>query len=219
MWFLIVNELILLRGFLLQTFGVMFACLLIFSRLNPVFGTSYLTVFPVVMSFTMAQQSFAREERGNTLAYLRSLPIKPSQIVAAKYAVPLIMVALFWLSIWAGGAVMSTPSLNVSVANLIVLLTMIGFSLSYLFHFWLGIKGAQGAILASFFVFSLPSVLLMKNAEMQRWLTRLLESEFSRLASSLAGTGLALLVGGCIMAVSYTIAVRIFSSRDLSRLL
>lgn len=81
------KEFVQIRRHLLQIVVFLILTIVVFARTTPSFALGYLYVLPVVFGMTLPQVIFEQEERGNTFAFLRALPIHPREIVAAKYLV------------------------------------------------------------------------------------------------------------------------------------
>lgn len=95
MWSLVRKEFAYLRKFLLQMAFIFLAIIVIFGQRDPNMAAVYFRILPIVMSMTIPQAIFAYEERGNTFIFLRSLPLRPGQIVAVKYVFSVLLVAFF----------------------------------------------------------------------------------------------------------------------------
>jgi ABC-type transport system involved in multi-copper enzyme maturation permease subunit len=81
------KEFVQLKATLLQVLGLMVVAVFVFGKVAEELVMSSLFALPVVLSMTLPQMIFEQEERGNTFVFLRALPIRPSEIVAAKYLV------------------------------------------------------------------------------------------------------------------------------------
>lgn len=138
MWNLVYKEFAQLRTHLLQILVLAVIVIILFGGLSSGMTMAYLYALPVALSLNMPQIIFAQEERRNTFAFLRSLPVSPSHIVAAKYlAFAVINVGFLVIIIFAGvvGAVpLEEAVMAVSTVSLISF-TLAGLS-SYSIFGW-----------------------------------------------------------------------------------
>ncbi len=213
------KELVQLRSQLLQVFGLLLAASVFLGKRVSPFVDSLSLSLPAVLSMTMPQMMFDQEERGNTFIFLRSLPVRPLEIVAAKYAVSgstnLAAVILVGISqVWLGSGL---EQVTVWMAGL-VLVTFLLSALSLFLHFWLGTRAAKIALIVvafglsgSFLAFAQSGAGL--GGAMERFVVSI-----SPLAASAKGVALALLVGVVVLGVSLVASTAIFTRRDLSRI-
>lgn len=216
---LVYKEFVQLRNYILQVVGFMALAIVLFGKISPSFAMSYLYVLPVVMSMTLPQMIFGQEERGNTFVFLRALPIRPGEIVAAKYLVSVIVTVAFLGVIGLSGALGVIPVESVLAALFTVSLASFFLSgLSFLLHFWLGVKSARVALILTTFSLAVPVMLLARRqgdaAEvLSGWVAGL-----EPIATSVPGVLLAAAVGLLLLAASFAGSAWIFTRRDLSRL-
>lgn len=218
MWILVVNELRSLRNYLLQMVGFITLATLVFIRSEPQFVTSYFTIFPIIMAMMLPQISFTQEERANTFVFLRSLPLKPRDIVAAKYIVSGIVTLLFLSFIYVGRVALPSLNLTYSIATVVVIASCLLAGISYFQHFALGLKSAKTALLITFLAISGLITVVSQNATVQTWLTSNPAKQAFSVIDSMAGNIAALLIGACIMYVSYRLSAALFTKRDVSQL-
>lgn len=221
MWSLARKEVIQLRSHLIQIFLALTAVILIVGNNSPQFAFGYLNVFPVVMAMTLPQVIFTYEERSNTFVYLRSLPVRPRQIVAAKYVVSaLVLLGLLALDLGFGYFVLTLDRTLLATLALTVLAAGFLLGLSLYTHFRCGLNAARIVLLVVLFAVGLPGLLIAKQMEDPQSLTGLLASLQS--ARDFVGTGagllLALVAASFLLWLSYLASVRIFTRRDVSQL-
>ena len=216
---LVYKEFVQIRLYLLEIAGFMALAVVIFGRANPEFAMSYMYVFPVVLSMTLPQIVFGQEERGNTFAFLRSLPIRPSEIVAAKYIVSAAVTVVFLALIALAGGLGFLPPKGVFAA-----ISAVGFTsftlegISYFMHFWLGQKHARVGLLLVTFSLAIPVMLLSRGggstvailAAKLGWLESIVTSPAGAFGALAAGLGL--------LTLSFMASAWLFAKRDLSRL-
>lgn len=217
---LVYKEFVQMKIYLLQMFGFLIAASLIMGRIEPSMARGYLAVFPVIAAMTVPQMSFALEERGNTFAFLRALPIWPWEIVGAKYIVSFLVTLAFEGLLWIFGILYMpmvggmSSVLTISLTTFIALLLA---SISLLLHFWLGLKGAKTMLLILVLILGTPAMLIMKAG---RDVPGLIPAESLKalveFGSSAEGIIVSLLVGLILMAASFSLSAHIFSRRDLS---
>lgn len=207
---------------LLQILGFLAVAALLFGRNNPSMLMSYFMVFPIVIPITVPQLSLASEERENTFAFLRALPIPPGEIVAAKYVFTAIVVAMIELLLLGSSTIHGLPaSTSLSAVSATTVLALLLSSVSLLLHFWLGVKSAQTVLRIGILVLMLPVVSAVAGggadsavfAKVSAW-----AGSIMGFAGTAAGLAAAVAVGALCMVASWAIATRIFASRDLSRL-
>jgi len=219
MWNLVYKDIVQLRSQLLQMIGFVVLFMIAFGRSSPDFAMIYVYVAPVVLAVSLPQMSFGLEERGNTFAFLRALPIRPSEIVLAKYLVSVGVTLVFLGLIGLAGAAGMIPASSALLAGSVVALASFGLAgLSYFLHFLLGLKSARVALILVNFAWAIPIMLLIKlpggpGAFVARYLPWL-----QRLAASWGGVGLASGLGLAVLGVSGAASAWLFTKRDLSRL-
>ena len=217
MWNLVYKEIVQLRSYLIQTLGFLAVAILLFGRLSPVLMMSYLYVFPVVMAMTLAQLAFTQEERGNTFAFLRSLPIRPREIVGAKYVVSVLVTLAFVVVLAvAGPAGAASGTALLAAISTVTLVSFLLAAVSYFLHFWLGVKSARVALILLSFVAAIPMMLVLRSGP--RGVSAFFAERLSgltSLAGSPGGVALAFLLGLAVLFVSYAASAKLFASRDL----
>lgn len=218
MWVLVQNEFKMLRSSLLQIYGIVIASVVVFSRFAPQLVSSYFIVFPVVMGVTLPQMSFTLEERAKTFILLRSLPVRPRDIVAAKYLVAYLVTALFWVMTLITRAALPTLGFTYGMAAYVLLISAVLSGISYYQHFALGVKSAKTALLVTFFVIGAPVAALSQNPAVQAWLSSPAVQQLTFWADTIAGNLATLLLGAVAMLISYWFSASLFTRRDVSRL-
>lgn len=215
---LVYKELVQLRSHLVQSFGILAAILLLFGKLSPTMMISYCYVFPLVNAMTIPQLSFTHEERGNTFVFLRSLPIRPGEIVGSKYLLSVLTTALFASAIFVAGPLTSMPSSKIlTLVSVIMSFSLVIAGVSLFMHFWLGLKSARTALIVLTLVAAIPGMLVMKSAETTGAVMEQIGGiiEFTQTpAGVLSATALGLLA----MAVSWALSTRIFVKRDIGQM-
>lgn len=210
------------RKHLLQIFGFLIIAALLFGRNNPWMLMSFFMVFPIVIPVTIPQLSLASEERENTFAFLRAMPIPPGEIVAAKYVFTAIVVAIIELLLFGSSAINGLPTHTwLSAVSATTALALLLSSVSLLLHFWLGVKSAQTVLRVGILTLTLPIMSTAVGgsadsaafAKVSAW-----AGSIMGFAGTTAGLAAAVAVGALCMAASWAIATRIFAGRDLSRL-
>jgi len=181
---------------------------------------SYICVYPVVAAMTLPQIVFGQEERGNTFVFLRALPIRPNEIVAAKYVVSALVTFAFVALLALLGPLGSLGGATLRAAvSTVTLASFVLAAVSYFLHFWLGAKSARVALLLLTFAAAIPMMLLVKMGS--GGAAADISARFSRivsLAGSPAGVGLAFALGLAIFFLSYAASSLLFTRRDLSQL-
>lgn len=219
MWVLVYKEFIQVRSYLLKIVVFMVAALALLGKVSPAFITSYLTVMPVVLSMVLPQMVFGQEERGNTFVFLRSLPMRPRDIVAAKYLMSVLVNVAFIAIIALAGPMGALPMEGVWAAmTTVTLASFVLAGLSYFLHFWLGAKTAELALLGVTFAAAIPVMLVLQAKGGTAASVSALLNRLEPLATSPAGVGLAFLIGLAALAVSYAASSWLFTKRDLSKL-
>lgn len=216
---LVQKEFVLLRKQLLQI-AVIVILIGFVGRIDPGMGFAYLAVFPVVFAMSIPQLSFSTEERANTLAFLKTLPIPPGVVVGSKYVFTAATVLLLELFIVFFGLVMLRFSVeNVrAVVSVTMLLTCLLSSLSLFVHYWLGIKSAKTVLQVGRFTIVIIAITLGMNEgalfmSLQEW-----AASVASLAASPAGPFAASAIGALLLLVSWYGATRIFATRDVTKL-
>lgn len=218
MWILALNELKMLRAYLVQLFGFILLVMVVFLRSSPQFVTSYFTIFPIIMALTLPQVSFTQEERNKTFIFLRSLPLKPRDIVAAKYLVSFLITAVFWIFILMSSITFSAIQLSYAVATFVVVAASLSAAVSYFQHFLLGLKTAKVALMITFLAITVPLMLLSQNHSVQAWFTSESGTRTYAMANTPLGSLVGLTVGAVLMFGSYHLSATVFTRRDISRL-
>lgn len=218
MWYLVLNELKMLKSYFLQILGFLAVAILLFRTRAPQLVVTYFTVFPLVMAMTLPQMSFAQEERGKTFVFLRALPVRPWYIVAAKYSMSVLVLACFLILILFGVYYMPELELSLAQASTITLLSAFAGSFSFLLHFLLGLKSAKVGLLVSVFAIGGPAMLLSQNPSVQTWISGPGALGLLRFANSLPGL-LASIFGACmVLLISFALSAATFTRRDISQL-
>lgn len=218
MWILVLSDLWMLRKYLLQIFGFVALAIIVFIRPAPHFIATYFTVFPVVTAMTLPQISFTQEERSQTFVFLRSLPLSPRHIVAAKYIVAMFINILFWAAILAAQAFLPVLQLTYVHAGLIMLIACFLSSISYLQHFILGLKSAKTALLLTFFGLSALGMFIGQTPVVKAWLQSSAAEQLFVSANNFAGSLIGALVGAVLLFISYQLSVLVFTRQDISKL-
>ncbi len=218
MFTLIYKEVTQLRSHLAQTLGLLAALLILSAKFVPTLGITYALVFPIVSALTLPQISFAQEERGNTLVFLRSLPIQPGAIVGSKYVLSILVTVAFAVVVLALGPFpyLGSPE-SLTTISAVVFLSLFLASVSLLLHFWLGLKSAKTALLVTSFLSAIPTMLLFTSAGN----AEILAQRFADLAafvSTPTGAFVIVLAGLLVMAGSWAISTAIFAKRDTSQM-
>lgn len=216
---LVQKEFVLLRKQLLQI-AVIVILIGFVGRIDPGMGFAYLAVFPVVFAMSIPQLSFSTEERANTLAFLKTLPIPPGVVVGSKYVFTAATVLLLELFIVFFGLVMLRFSVENAraVVSVTMLLTCLLSSLSLFVHYWLGIKSAKTVLQVGRFTIVIIAITLGMNEgalfmSLQEW-----AASVASLAASPAGPFGASAIGALLLLVSWYGATRIFATRDVTKL-
>jgi predicted permease len=220
MWNLVYKEFVQIRTYLLQIFGFLTLAVVIFGRATPAIMMSYLYVFPVVVGMTLPQIIFGQEERGNTFTFLRALPIRPREIVAAKYLVSVAVTLVFAVLLAVLGPIGSVRGAALMAAlSAVILISFALAAVSYFLHFWLGVRSARVALLLVTFGAAIPMMLVFRGGS--GGVSAALAARLSAvgpLAGSPAGVVLALGLGLGVLYISYSASAWLFAKRDLSRL-
>lgn len=216
MWYLVANELRMLKGYFLQ---ILVFLALVTLLLGP--STALLGIYPIVIPFmamTLPQLSFMQEERGKLFVFLRSLPIKPADIVGAKYIVAFLVVSFFLCLLLVSRFIF--PDLHISLIQMaaVTVASTLLASVSYFLHFLVGAKSARVAQLVVVFAVWVPIVLLGQNPRAQAWLGGLDVGRLLLIADSTSGL-LAAVVAGCLlMLVSFAASAVVFTCRDVGQI-
>ncbi len=219
MWALIYKEFVQMRNYLLQVGLVIIIAIILFGQSLEGFILPYLGVLPLVMAMTLPQMVFSLEERGNTLVYLRSLPVRPQQIVASKFVVSLLivlglMVIQLGYAITVGRVASVLGSLGL---NLIIAALLLGLSL-YL-HFRLGTNKAKVALLISLMVLTVSGMALMQSPQIANWFASShAVAAVTELLSTPQGSILGLGIATAILLLFYGLSAAVFSRQDVSRI-
>lgn len=215
---LIEKEFVVARKQLTHIFGFLIAAVLILGRTRASMAYAYLTVLPVITAAILPQLSFAAEERFNTFAFLRTLPLSPRAVVGAKYAfVALVLVALELVMVGFVGLYIPTmvPMLPQALSTTVFIASVLS-SLSLLLHFWLGVKSAKSVLMLVALVLVLP-VGLSGDGGAGTAFAAVVE-EWSAFSSTTGGVVTSIVFGALLMLGSWSLSSRIFARRDLSRL-
>lgn len=219
MWALIYKEFVQMRNYLLQVGLAIVVVVILFGQSLEGFILPYLGILPLVMAMTLPQMLFSLEERGNTLVYLRSLPVRPRQIVAGKFIVSLLIVLGLMLIQLGYAATMGQLSSALSGLgqNLIIAALLLGLSL-YL-HFRLGTNKAKVALLISLMVLAVLGMALMQNPQIATWFASSNSvAAVTDLLSTPLGTVLGLTLALAIQLLFYGLSAAAFSRQDVSRI-
>ncbi len=150
---------------------------------------------------------------------LRSLPVRPRQIVAGKYITSVIVVTALMLFVL--GYALTIGKLDQALArtgpSLIVASLLLGYSL-YL-HFRFGTNSAKVVLLISLMALSLLGMSVMQN---QAWIATKIDSsvvqtlvaEFDSAAGALTGLAIAI----PILWLSFVASAQVFTKQDISRM-
>ncbi len=219
---LVSKEFVQMRSYLLQIVGFLALALVALGRAQPDMALSFFNVFPVVMAMTLPQLSFTHEERGNSFAFLRALPMRPWEIVAAKYLVSFLVTLCFGLLLLLAAKLTGTPRSATLMADLtvVLLISFLVAAASYFLHFWLGLKAARVALLV--LVGAVAVVFMLVVVPHPSTVTALLSSpagvKLTALATSPLGPVLSVVLGAMLLFASFAASARVFAARDLSRL-
>lgn len=216
---LIYKEFVQMRNYLLQVGLVIIIAIVLFGQSLEGFILPYLGILPLVMAMTLPQMLFGLEERGGTLVYLRSLPVRPRQIVASKFIVSLLIVlGLMLIQLGYAVAVGQLDSALSGIGtNLVVAAFLLGLSLYV--HFRLGTNRAKIALLVSLTALALVGMALMQNPRVANWFTSSdlvlkITSMFGQAQGALLGLGIAAIV----LSMFYGVSAKVFSRQDASRM-
>lgn len=219
---LVQKELVQIRSQILQALGLMAVGALFADKIAEDLVEPVLFAIPVALAMTLPQTIFDQEERGNTYVFLRALPIRPCEIVAAKYAVSVIAtlasMAMIGLA-WSSGSL--SREATFAFATGIGLLSFVLSALSLFFHFWLGTKSAKTALMITTACGMIVPLIFVLGARGKGGMEAAFGKFASRivpLATSSLGPLLSLATGLAIMGASLAASVSIFTRRDLSRL-
>ncbi|MGE5579391.1 MAG: ABC-2 transporter permease [Bacillota bacterium] len=219
MFSLVHKEFMQLRSTLLQVLGLMVVAATVLGRVAEELVMSSLFALPVVLAMTLPQLIFEQEERGNTFVFLRALPIRPSEIVAAKYLVSaittIVSLALIGLARLTGALTAEVVLASIFGVGLICFALS---ALSLFLHFWLGTKPAKAALIVTTFALAIPVMLAAKSKAGVGSVFGGIVGRVQSLATSYSGIPVSLAVGLVILGISYVASAAIFSRRDLSRL-
>jgi len=219
MWYLVYKELVQLRTYLLQIVVLMVMAIIVFGGISSAITMAYLYALPPVLSLNLPQIMFMQEERRNTFAFLRSLPIHPREIVASKYLALAVVASAFLAGIGFAGMVRLVSLEEVMVA--ITTLSLMSFTLaglSFFLHFWLGLKSARLALMLVIFCLAIPMAVAYRDLRGFQAKVAATLGWLKPLAASPLGVSLALAAGLAVFAVSYAASAWLFTKRDLSRL-
>lgn len=193
---------------------------LVFGKTLPEFSVTFMYTLPIVLSMIVPQMVFEQEERWNTFAFLRSLPIPPGAIVAAKYLVSATVTMAFLATIAVAGAMGILPQRGLMMTVSIVgLISLVLGGVSLFLHFWLGLKSAKIAlVLLVFALLVLPIGLGSREAGGIGAMLKSRFAWFEALAQTPLGVCVALAIGLLAFGASYLASAALFSKRDLGRM-
>ena len=219
MWALIYKEFVQLRHYLLQVSAAIVLAVVLFGHSLEGFILSYLSIMPLVMALTFPQFLFGMEDRGNTLVFLRSLPVRPRQIVAAKYIVSVMIV--LGLMLFGLGYALSVGKLEQALVsagpNLVIAAFLLAISL-YL-HFRLGTNSAKIALLVSLMLLTLLGLAVMQNRQILASVAALPVVQWVlAILGSWQGAIFGLVVGAGILMLSFIASSNAFTRQDVSRI-
>ncbi|QUL99128.1 MAG: ABC-2 transporter permease [Candidatus Fermentithermobacillus carboniphilus] len=220
MWSLVYKEFFLLRTYLLQIFGFPLVVSLMVGKKTPTIVEAYFFAFPVVTAMTLPQIMFSQEERSNTLTFLRSLPIRPWEIVGAKYIVSSLTSLFLVGSLGLIRKMLDANAEDTFLAYSVVLsLSLVLAAISHLFHFWLGLKSARVASLIVTFIVMVPVIMVGSMPGVtQSIVSNPLAQNAATFLSTPQGLVFSLIMGMTLMFASFLTSSAIFSHRDLTRL-
>lgn len=178
-------------------------------------AVAYLTAWPVVFAVSLSVMAFSYEERGEGLAYLRTLPIAPSVIVGSKYLFTAMVILLFELLPVLFLAFVPGEMGSLAVLAIPILAAAFLSSFNLLVLFWLGLKTGQAAIAVLTGLLVPVGILMPRLAKGGRfdWLGGIVA-----LGNNVIGLLAALGIAALCMMLSWALATRIFTRRDLSRM-
>lgn len=220
MWALVLKDFMYHRKFLLQIAFIFAAIVVFFGKVNPDMVAVYFRVLPIVMGMT-PQTIFAYEERGNTFVFMRSLPLRPSQIVAAKYVFSILMVA--------GMGLLSLGMISLFAAeqspfdlHLVILMSAALMALSLYLHFKLGVNSAKTALLILLLGSGIAIGGIVTWPQGRQLLSSIFPAELPTTLYQFASTYQSLLLttilAACLLFISYMASTSIFSRRDITQL-
>lgn len=216
MWALIYKEFVQMRNYLLQVGLAIVVVVILFGQSLEGFILPYLGVLPLVMAMTLPQMLFGLEDRGNTLVYLRSLPVRPQQIVAGKFVVSLLIVGGLMLIQMAYALVLGRLSAVLPNTGLNLVIAALLLGLSLWLHFRLGTNRAKVALLISLMVLAVVGMALMQNPQVAGWFSTV--TSFAGLLATVPGTLLCLGAAAAILLLFYGLSAAAFSRQDVSRI-
>lgn len=221
MWALVRKEFTHLRKFILQVAVIFVAIVILFGQRNPEMTAVYFRILPIVMGMTIPQTIFTYEERGNTFIFLRSLPLRPNQIVAAKYVFSLLLLTSSGLL--SLGIITWLVSEHSPIdLNLMILLSSALMALSLYLHFRLGVNSAKTALLVLVLGSGVFVGGILTWTRGQQVLASLLSAELLSTLRDFASTQQSLLVTAVLSAfllfISYFASAGLFSRRDVTQL-
>lgn len=195
------------------------AAILIFGRVEPSVAMAYLLAFPLALAANLPQISFAHEERENSLAFLRTLPIPPGEIVGSKFVFTAVVIALFQMLLFLASAIYPGAFQEGlwAMASVMTLAAAFLSAVSLLLHYWVGLKSARTFLMIIIFALALPFVLLQLTGTDMGGLGVTITELFAR-ADGALGLLISSGIGAVLMLISWSISTRIFASRDLSRM-
>ena len=175
---------------------------------------AYLTVLPVITAAILPQLSFAAEERFNTFAFLRTLPLSPRAVVGAKYAfVVLVLVALELVMVGFVGLYIPTmvPMLPQALSTTVFIAVLVPeLPLSLLLHFWLGVKSAKSVLMLVALAPRFARRVVRRRG--RRNGVRGGGRRVERASSTTGGVVTSIVFGALLMLGSWSLSSRIFAS-------
>lgn len=221
MWALVLKDFMYHRKFLLQIGFIFAAIIVLFGQGNPDMVAVYFRILPIVMGMTLPQTIFSYEERGNTFVFLRSLPVRPNQIVAAKYVFSLLLVAGIGLLSLGLSSMYATESSPFD-PHLVIFMSSALMALSLYLHFRLGVNSAKMALLTLLLGSGVIIGGIVSWPQARQLLDSFLPAELPTALSQFASTHLSLLItvalAASILFISYLASTGIFSRRDVTQL-
>ncbi len=213
------KEFVQIRQYILQIAGFLVLAMLFFGKLNPALVASYLSVIPVTVAMTMPQILFGQEERSNTFVFLRTLPIRPKDIVAAKYLTGASIIVGFTALVVVAAAIgLAGDAVGSQIVAIVAFASFALSGLSFFLHFWLGLKSARVALLIAIFVLGTPIMMMEKGTGALGSALSALWTRAAPVIATPAGAGALPVAGLALLYLSYVASAAIFTRRDLSRL-
>lgn len=213
---LLVMEIRRLRDHMLMGLGMLGGAVFLFGQSErPTLVLTFFATLPIVSGMVVPINSFMQEERGNALVFLRSLPLRPWEIVAAKYvacylAVLILSLSLLVVSSW----VPAIPMQRIlGQVTLVTTLSLCFCGTSYFLLFVFGLK--RGRIVGM--TIYLGAILLSAKFGLSMMTTPHPDHVLAFGATSL-GPVVAVVIGTVVVAVSCLASAGVFTARDVSRM-